>query len=313
MSPPALAPPRSQASLRRLRLGALDDLTGATDVKGLRGHLGELRSGTVTTGSVKLFGLLATGLLVGAAARRGRGGAVDAVLAGGVVAGSANMANLLDLRPGRAVESLPARRPRFRWSVKRPVDAAGSAQWSLAPVGAVAATIGDDLAERAMLGDTGANALGAAWGVGAAASMSRGGLFTTLAALSALTLLSERVSFSQLIEQTPPLKFAGRAGPSFVMSNAEGDARHDQSAQGTPSWVSAALLIAGITVVARIIGFLRFVFLAQTLGTTCLGTAYVTANAVPNIVYELVVGGALIAVVVPLIAAQSRDRPSAGT
>lgn len=90
------------------------------------------------------------------------------------------------------------------------------------------------------------------------------------------------------------------------MSNAEGDARHDQSAQGTPSWVSAALLIAGITVVARIIGFLRFVFLAQTLGTTCLSTAYVTANAVPNIVYELVVGGALVAVVVPLIA-RSRE------
>jgi UDP-GlcNAc:undecaprenyl-phosphate GlcNAc-1-phosphate transferase len=192
-------------------LGALDDLTGATDVKGLRGHLGELRSGTVTTGSVKLFGLMATGLLVGAAARRGRGGVVDAILAGGVVAGSANMANLLDLRPGRASKA-------FLLASVVPLvseTAGGRSGFGTVvagPVGAVAATIGDDLAERAMLGDTGANALGAAWGVGAAASMSRSGLFTTLAALSALTLLSERVSFSQLIEQTPPLQFLDGLG-----------------------------------------------------------------------------------------------------
>jgi len=192
-------------------LGALDDLTGATDVKGLRGHLGELRDGTVTTGSVKLFGLLATGLLVGAAARRGRGGAIDAVLAGGVVAGSANMANLFDLRPGRASKV-------FLLASAAPLVGEVSGRRSgfgtvvAGPLGAVTGTITDDLAERAMLGDTGANALGAAWGVGAAVSMSRRGLVATLAAISALTLLSERVSFSGLIEQTPPLKFLDGLG-----------------------------------------------------------------------------------------------------
>ena len=55
-------------------LGALDDLTGATDVKGLRGHLGALREGQVTTGSLKLFGLAATGLVAAGLARRGRAG-----------------------------------------------------------------------------------------------------------------------------------------------------------------------------------------------------------------------------------------------
>ena len=85
-------------------LGMIDDLTGATDVKGLRGHLGALRRGEVTTGTVKLVGLGATGLVAGAVARRGRGGWVDAVLAGAVVAGSANLANLFDLRPGRATK-----------------------------------------------------------------------------------------------------------------------------------------------------------------------------------------------------------------
>ena len=192
-------------------LGALDDLTGVTDVKGLRGHLGELRSGTVTTGSVKLLGLLTTGLVVGAAARRGRGGVIDAVLAGGVVAGSANMANLFDLRPGRASKV-------FLLASVAPLISEASGGGSgfgaviAGPVGAAAGTIGDDLAERAMLGDTGANALGAAWGVGAAASMSRRGLVATLAALSALTLLSERVSFSYVIERTPPLKILDGLG-----------------------------------------------------------------------------------------------------
>lgn len=67
--------------------------------------------------------------------------------------------------------------------------------------------------------------------------------------------------------------------------------------------VAAAAMIAAITVVARVVGFLRMIVLAHTVGTTCLGDVYATANAVPNIVYEVVVGGALTAAVVPLVAA----------
>lgn len=74
--------------------------------------------------------------------------------------------------------------------------------------------------------------------------------------------------------------------------------------------VSAALLIAGLTVVARIIGLLRYVVLARTVGTTCLGDVYATANAVPNIVFELVAGGALAAVVVPLVAGARESDPT---
>ena len=76
------------------------------------------------------------------------------------------------------------------------------------------------------------------------------------------------------------------------------------------SLVSAALLIAAVTVVARIIGLLRFIVLAQVFGTECLGKVYATANAVPNIVYELVVGGALVAVVVPLVAGAMESDPT---
>jgi putative peptidoglycan lipid II flippase len=83
----------------------------------------------------------------------------------------------------------------------------------------------------------------------------------------------------------------------------------DGAPSTTPAWVGAAVLIAGVTVVARLIGFVRYLVLARTVGTTCLGDVYATANAVPNIVYELVVGGALVAVVVPLVAGARESDP----
>jgi putative peptidoglycan lipid II flippase len=64
----------------------------------------------------------------------------------------------------------------------------------------------------------------------------------------------------------------------------------------------AAVMIGVITVLARLVGFGRQVVFAHTVGTTCLGTAYTTANMVPNIIYDLVLGGALSSVVVPVLA-----------
>jgi peptidoglycan biosynthesis protein MviN/MurJ (putative lipid II flippase) len=64
----------------------------------------------------------------------------------------------------------------------------------------------------------------------------------------------------------------------------------------------AALMIGVITVLARLVGFGRQVVFAHTVGTTCLGTAYTTANMVPNIIYDIVLGGALSSVVVPVLA-----------
>ncbi len=61
-------------------------------------------------------------------------------------------------------------------------------------------------------------------------------------------------------------------------------------------------VIAVITIGARIFGLVRTLVFSQTVGATCLGTAYVTANQVPNLVYELVLGGALSTVMVPLLA-----------
>ena len=64
----------------------------------------------------------------------------------------------------------------------------------------------------------------------------------------------------------------------------------------------AALLIGTITMLARVIGFGRQVVFAHTVQASCVGTAYTTANMVPNIIYDIVMGGALTAVVVPVLA-----------
>jgi putative peptidoglycan lipid II flippase len=64
----------------------------------------------------------------------------------------------------------------------------------------------------------------------------------------------------------------------------------------------AAVMIGVITVLARLVGFGRQVVFAHTVGTTCLGTAYTTANMVPNIIYDIVLGGALSSAVVPVLA-----------
>ena len=66
--------------------------------------------------------------------------------------------------------------------------------------------------------------------------------------------------------------------------------------------LGAAASIALLTLLARVVGFFRTVALGQTLGADCLGSAYTTANAVPNVVFEVVAGGALAGAVVPLLA-----------
>ncbi len=66
--------------------------------------------------------------------------------------------------------------------------------------------------------------------------------------------------------------------------------------------LQAALLIGAITMAARAIGFGRQLVFAHTVRASCLGTAYTTANMVPNIIYDIVLGGALTAAVVPVLA-----------
>jgi hypothetical protein len=183
-------------------LGCYDDLAGVTHARGLHGHLAALRRGELTTGIVKMAGLTAAGAL--AALARGRPAArlMDAAL----IAGTANLVNLLDLRPGRALKVVAI--AGVPLALGRDAGAAGA-------VGAVAtasALLPGDLGERHMLGDCGANALGAL--VGWALAVRSGLPVRALAVTTVvgLTLLSERVSFSAVIDEHPALAAVDRWG-----------------------------------------------------------------------------------------------------
>jgi len=64
----------------------------------------------------------------------------------------------------------------------------------------------------------------------------------------------------------------------------------------------AAVLIGILTILARITGFGRTAVFSQTVQSQCLGQAYFAANQIPNIVFEIVAGGALASMVVPVLA-----------
>jgi UDP-N-acetylmuramyl pentapeptide phosphotransferase/UDP-N-acetylglucosamine-1-phosphate transferase len=188
--------------------GALDDLTESAEgrSKGFRGHVGALARGRLTTGGVKLLGISAASVLAAAVATSGGRGAsrgaraADVVLSGALVAGTANLINLLDLRPGRALKSVVV--------VTAPLVVLGgpAAPLAAATCGAALAALPSDLGERTMLGDTGANALGALAGTALVLTSAWPVRAAALAGVLGLTVASEKVSFSKVIERTAVLR-----------------------------------------------------------------------------------------------------------
>jgi UDP-N-acetylmuramyl pentapeptide phosphotransferase/UDP-N-acetylglucosamine-1-phosphate transferase len=185
--------------------GVVDDLTEDTTSarKGLRGHLGALAHGELTTGGLKVLGIGATSLLAAAllpdrdSARR-FGRVVDVGVSGALVAATANLVNLLDLRPGRALKAAGL--------AAVPLLAGRAAPVGGAVLGSAVAALPRDLGERDMLGDGGANALGALVGLGAVGAHGRVRRLALLAGAVGLTLASERVSFTEVIARTPVLR-----------------------------------------------------------------------------------------------------------
>ncbi|MFE0356747.1 hypothetical protein ACFW6M_34330 [Streptomyces nigra] len=166
--------------------GAYDDIAGAGDPRrGFRAHLSALRDGEVTSGLVKLAGISAAGLVAGAFLKERP---LDRLLAGVVVAGAAHAVNLVDVRPGRAALGVLALGAP---GLLRPGPGARIAAGAM---GAAAAVLPDDLGERAMIGDTGAHALGAALGAAVAAGNGRAGLVVHAAAVVAAAVYGDKVS-----------------------------------------------------------------------------------------------------------------------
>jgi UDP-N-acetylmuramyl pentapeptide phosphotransferase/UDP-N-acetylglucosamine-1-phosphate transferase len=183
--------------------GAYDDLAGSGDRRGFRGHVGALMQGEVTTGAVKLGGIGATGLL---SALMVGGGPVDMAVNTGLIAGGANLLNLFDLRPGRAIKVAVASGALLSLTSPAAAESAAPA------VGAALALLPEDLGERAMLGDSGANVLGAMLGTAAAVSLPRSARLVVLAGIAGLTAASEKVSFTKVIERTPALHWLDMLG-----------------------------------------------------------------------------------------------------
>ncbi|HEX5199937.1 hypothetical protein ACFQS1_31085 [Paractinoplanes rhizophilus] len=189
-------------------VGLYDDIAGNQPAqkaaKGFAGHLGALREGRVTSGLVKIAGVGAAGLiassLIGSKRTSLLGRTTDVVLGAGVIAGMANFVNLLDLRPGRAIKA--------GFAIGVPVGGGVAA----GTLGAATALLPEDLGEEIMLGDAGANAMGALLGVALTSRTGMGGRFVALAALAALTAASEKVSYTKVIQDTPWLRKVDELG-----------------------------------------------------------------------------------------------------
>ncbi|MFE7441387.1 hypothetical protein ACFU7X_13110 [Streptomyces chartreusis] len=166
--------------------GAYDDIAGADDARrGFRAHLRALRDGEVTSGAVKLFGISAAGLVAGAFLKERP---LDKLLAGVVIAGAAHFVNLVDVRPGRAAAAV------LVLGAPGLFRAGAGAGIAATAMGAAAAVLPDDLGERAMIGDTGAHALGAALGAAVVAGNGRVGLVAHAAAVVAAAVYGDKVS-----------------------------------------------------------------------------------------------------------------------
>jgi hypothetical protein len=160
-------------------IGLADDLWSGPE----RGFAAHLRAGG-TTGVLKLVAIP----LVGLAATRKLSGALLVGLA-------ANFLNQLDTRPGRALKAYLL-----------------GALVARAPVARAVLLLPYDLRERTMLGDAGANALGAMLGLSSVSRLTGRGRWLAIGALASLTLLGERRSLGAMIESTPGLSWLDRLG-----------------------------------------------------------------------------------------------------
>lgn len=224
-----------------LVFGLADDVFGSSAAKGFGGHLRALASGRLTTGGLKLLGIGAVAAVYGWRAAV-QGAEAASVSHPGIIVGwwivatlaialSANLLNLTDLRPGRALKTysvlaigagtvfaLSAVAQYSRYAADLGVSWGGAdtavtvACMLIVLLGPVAAVWRMDLGERGMLGDAGSNAMGAVIGYLLAGSLDLPWLSALVVVLLALNILSERVSFSRVIEATLPLRFIDGLG-----------------------------------------------------------------------------------------------------
>jgi UDP-GlcNAc:undecaprenyl-phosphate/decaprenyl-phosphate GlcNAc-1-phosphate transferase len=179
-------------------LGLVDDALGG-EQRGWRGHGGAALAMQLSTGTLKAAGSLGLALYAMGYAGLSTG---RWLLASAVLVLATNVFNLLDLRPGRATKVfvlLGAGLTIGAASV-RPL-------WAIGLFAGPALVAGVyDLRERAMLGDTGANLLGALAGLWLVLTLSGLGQAVALAVLATITVYGELRSISGIVERVPLLR-----------------------------------------------------------------------------------------------------------
>jgi UDP-GlcNAc:undecaprenyl-phosphate/decaprenyl-phosphate GlcNAc-1-phosphate transferase len=172
---------------------------GGSGPRGWRGHGAAALRGELSTGALKAVGSLGLALLAMSYLGLSNG---RWLLAAGVLVLATNAFNLLDLRPGRATKAF------VLLGAGLTIGSMGlRALWALGLFAAPALVAGlYDLRERAMLGDTGANLLGALAGLWLVLTLSGSGQLVALILLAGITLYGELRSISALIERTPGLR-----------------------------------------------------------------------------------------------------------
>jgi UDP-GlcNAc:undecaprenyl-phosphate/decaprenyl-phosphate GlcNAc-1-phosphate transferase len=187
-------------------LGLIDDLLAGAS-RGWRGHGRALLGGEFSTGALKALGSLALALYVLQGTASGVG---EYLLAVALLVLTTNLFNLFDLRPGRAAKAfllLGVLLSLVAWH-GRNGDVGGPAPlWIIGPLAAPILVVGFyDLRERTMLGDVGANLIGAVAGLWLIYAFDTTGQAIALAIVLAITAYGEFRSLSALIERTPLLR-----------------------------------------------------------------------------------------------------------
>lgn len=179
-------------------LGLADDMLGG-EPRGWRGHGQALREGRLSTGALKAAGSLGLALYVTSQPGLSTG---RWLLESAVLVLATNAFNLLDLRPGRATKVF------VLLGLGLTIGAASfSALWTLGLFVGPALVAGVyDLRERAMLGDTGANLLGALAGLWLVLTLSELGQAIALVLLVLVTVYGELRSITSLVERVPLLR-----------------------------------------------------------------------------------------------------------
>jgi len=193
------------AALLVFAAGLVDDLA-PIGPRGLRGHLGALLSGRMTTGILKV--LVTAGAAVVVVALLDRGDAVTRLGAVTLIAATTNVWNGLDVRPGRALKA---------FIVLMVVMVLAAAEALGGPIGAAVLSgavlvLLPDLREWAMLGDAGSNLLGFTAGVMLAGALPTWAMWPAAAIAVALNVVAETVTFSRVIDAVPPLRWFDRLG-----------------------------------------------------------------------------------------------------